>query len=161
MRTIPVVLFAILTVSFGACGSSSGSSAGGVSSTTDSGSLSDGKAGLGDTTSSNVDTLASGNETAGTDWAYASVVGKKVTLSENPPGPSNVWEFTSATVAKGVTLGMDAPYTWEKKGGTSAVLIFDVQGKDRYDLVFTAAGKGTLQESFNGQAGNAGTFVFE
>ncbi len=161
MRSLLVVVSIFLVLALGACGSSSGSTANGAGSTADAGTLSDAKAGLGDTASSQVDTLASGSETASSDWAYASVVGKKVTLSENPPGPSNVWQFTDASKAKGITLGMDASYTWEKKSGTTATLVFDVQGKDRYDLVFTAAGKGTLQESFDGQPGNAGTFVFE
>jgi len=77
-------------------------------------------------------------------------------------GPTNTWTFSSTGPTGQATLAGvdDFDYTYDKTGKNASTLIFDVEGDDKYEMVWTSATGGTFQESFDGVPGNPGTFTY-
>lgn len=76
-------------------------------------------------------------------------------------GPTNQWYFaTQGDTGNAELIGvMSFPYSYNKTGNNTSVLIFNVGGSDRYDMTWTTDSSGSFQESFEGNPGNPGTFV--
>lgn len=99
-----------------------------------------------------------------TDYAIATSSWGKLTLTlVETGGPTNEWYFasTSSSGMAALTGVDDFSFTYSKKGTNSSELIFEVGGSDKYVMTWTSASAGTFQESFNGTAGNPGSFTIE
>ena len=97
-----------------------------------------------------------------TDYAIATSSWGKLTITlAESGGPTNEWYFsTTGSSGMAALTGVDDfPYTYSKKGTNSSELTFDTGGSDKYVMTWTSETSGTFQESFNGAAGNSGTFT--
>jgi len=96
------------------------------------------------------------------DYAIATSEWGKLTLTLNETsGPNNEWYFaTVASSGMAALTGVDDySFTYSKTGTNKSTIKFQVSGEDRFDLTWTAANSGTFEQSFNGTAGNPGTFT--
>jgi len=75
-------------------------------------------------------------------------------------GPTNNWYFaTQGDTGNATLIGVaDFPYSYNKTGNNTSTLIFNVSGSDKYEMTWTNDTSGSFLESFNGTAGNPGTF---
>ena len=101
------------------------------------------------------DTATVSDSATATDFAPQSLKGKSIEFNEKN-GPKNVWTFGD-TEASLKDVG-DFPYTYERKDGTHTVIVFDVDGKDRYEMTWTSTDGGTCTESFEGSTPAPCTF---
>lgn len=96
-----------------------------------------------------------------TDYAIENSVWGKLTITvAETGGPTNEWYFSStgASGMAALTGVGDYSFTYSKTGTNKSTLKFQVAGEDKYEMTWTAALSGTFQQSFNGTAGNPGTF---
>jgi hypothetical protein len=91
---------------------------------------------------------------ATTEWGKLSI-----TLSETG-GPTNEWYFasTGSSGMAALTGVGDYSFTYSRTGTNASTLKFQVAGEDKFDMTWTSALSGTFQQSFNGTAGNPGSF---
>ncbi|HCB63300.1 MAG: hypothetical protein A2W93_10990 [Bacteroidetes bacterium GWF2_43_63] len=97
-----------------------------------------------------------------TDYAIGSSSWGKLTLTlAETGGPTNEWYFstTSSSGMAALTGVDDFSYSYSKKGTNESEITFQMGGSDKYVLTWTSASTGTFQESFNGTAGNPGSFT--
>ncbi|MPM16185.1 hypothetical protein SDC9_62561 [bioreactor metagenome] len=99
-----------------------------------------------------------------TDFAIATSSWGKLTLTlVETGGPTNEWYFasTGSSGMAALTGVDDFSFTYSKKGTNSSELTFNTGGSDKYVMTWTSAASGSFTESFNGTAGNPGTFSIE
>lgn len=97
------------------------------------------------------------------EFAPPGVGGLTIQLKENG-GVTNTWTFPSGSDTSGsATMNGTAafPFTYAKTGPAASKLTFDVGGTDKYEMKWTSATGGTFKESFDGAAGNDGTFTVQ
>jgi hypothetical protein len=96
------------------------------------------------------------------DYAIATASWGKLTLTlAETGGPTNEWYFSStgSSGMAALTGVDDFSYNYSKTGTNESEITFQVGGSDKYVMTWTSETSGTFQESFNGTAGNSGTFT--
>ena len=100
-------------------------------------------------------------ETDEDDFAIPTSEWGKLTLTLNETGgPNNEWYFASigSSGMAALTGVDDFSFTYSRTGTNKSTIKFQVSGEDRFDMTWTAVNSGTFEQSFNGTAGNPGSF---
>ena len=108
-------------------------------------------------TSQNKDAFAAGDQTTG-GFAPASLDGLCIEFAESDHDVQNKWTFGKDKAKLEDVDGDGFPYTYEHKDSTHSVVVFDVDGKDRYEMTWTSKDGGTCTESFEGAKPSPCTF---
>lgn len=90
------------------------------------------------------------------------IVSLSILFEEPGAGVANTWVFAADGTA---TLNGDGaspfPYTYEKTGGSTSAVAFEVGGTDRYEMTWTSDTGGTCTESFDGGEAFPCTFAVQ